>query len=55
MKVHIEPESAVSSLRRGDGAGVGVGHAWEAEKGFGSLAERTVELVRKPQGREQIQ
>jgi len=27
MEVHIESESAVSSLHRGDGAGVGVGDA----------------------------
>jgi len=38
---------AVSSLHRGDGAGVGVGNSWEVENGFGSLAERTVELVRE--------
>ena len=47
MKVHTEPESAVSSLRRGDGACVGVGHAWEVENRCGSFAERMVELVRE--------
>jgi len=47
MEVHVEPESAVSSLHRGDGACVGVGNAWKAENGFGSFAQRAVELVRE--------
>jgi len=47
MEVHVESEGAVSSLHRGDGACVGVGNAWKAENGFGSLAQRTVELVRE--------
>ena len=47
MEVHVEPEGAVSSLHSRDGAGMGVGNAWEVEKGFGSFAERTVELVRE--------
>jgi len=45
MEVHVEPEGAVSSLHSGDGACVGVGNAWEVENGFGSFAQRTVELV----------
>ena len=45
MEVHVEPDGAVSSLHRGDGAGVGVGNAWEVENGFCSFAQLTVELV----------
>jgi len=45
MEVYVESEGAVSSLHCGDGAGVGVGNARKAENGFGSFAERTVELV----------
>jgi|GEM_PF-1664492 len=47
MEVHVESECADSSLHSGDGACVGVGNAWEVENGFGSFAERTVELVRE--------
>ncbi|GEM_PF-1615852 len=46
MEVHIESEGAVSSLHSADSSGVGVGNAREVKNGFGSLAQRTVELVR---------